>query len=63
MTVCPPETSAEAKQLERVQAKATALVHGLRGLNALERRKKLGLMSLEERRERGLQNPKGSDED
>ena len=53
MTVCPPETSAEAKQLERVQAKATALVHGLRGLNAEERRKRLGLMSLEERRERG----------
>ena len=53
MTVCPPETSAEAKQLERVQAKATALVHGMKGLNAEERRKKLGLMSLQERRERG----------
>ena len=53
MMVCPPETSAEAKQLERVQEKATALVHGLRGLNAEERRKKLGLMSLAERRERG----------
>ena len=53
MTICPPETSAEAKQLERVQSKATALVHGLKGLNAEERRKQLGLMSLEERRERG----------
>ena len=53
ITVCPPETLAEAKRLERVQAKETALVHGLRGLNAEERRKKLGLMSLEERRERG----------
>ena len=53
MTACPPETSAEAKLLERVQSKATALVHGLRGLNAEERRKELGLMKLEERRERG----------
>jgi hypothetical protein len=53
MTACPPETSAEAKLLERVQSKATALVHGLKGLNAEERRKKLGLMTLEERRERG----------
>ena len=33
MTACPPESSAEAKLLERVQAKATALVHGLKGLN------------------------------
>ena len=33
MTACPPESSAEAKLLERVQAKATALVHGLNGLN------------------------------
>ena len=53
MTVCPPETAAEANLLERVQAKATALVHGMKGLNAEERRKKLGLMTLEQRRERG----------
>ena len=53
MTACPPESAAEAKLLERTQAKATALVHGLRGLNAEERRKKLGLMTLEDRRERG----------
>ena len=52
MTACPPESAAEAKLLERVQGKATALVHGLKGLNA-EERKKLGLMTLEERRERG----------
>ena len=53
MTACPPESAAEAKLLERVQGKATALVHGLKGLNAEERRKRLGLMTLEERRERG----------
>ena len=53
MTACPPDSAAEAKLLERVQAKATALVHGLRGFNSEERRKKLGLMTLEERRERG----------
>ena len=53
MIACPPESAAEAKLLERVQGKATALVHGLRGLNAEERRKELGLMTLEERRERG----------
>ena len=53
MTACPPDSSAEAKLLERVQSKATALVHGLKNLNAEERRKKLGLMTLEERRERG----------
>ena len=53
MTACPPESAAEAKLLERVQNKATALVHGLKGLNAEERRNKLGLMTLRERRERG----------
>ena len=53
MTACPPDSAAEAKLLERVQAKATALVFGMKGLNSEERRKKLGLMSLEERRERG----------
>lgn len=53
MAACPPSTSAEAKILEAVQSKATALVQGLRHLNSEERRKKLGLMKLEERRERG----------
>ena len=53
MTACPPESAADAKLLDRVQAKATALVQGLKGLNAEERRKKLGLMTLEDRRERG----------
>ena len=53
MTACPPESAAEAKLLERVQGKATALVHGMRGINAEERRKRLGLMTLEDRRERG----------
>ena len=53
MIACPPDSAAEAKLLERAQAKATALVHGMRGLNAEERRKKLGLMKLEDRRERG----------
>ena len=53
MTACPPDSVADAKLLERVQSKATALVQGLKGLNAEERRQKLGLMTLEERRERG----------
>ena len=53
MIACPPDSAAEAKLLERAQAKATALVHGMRGLNAEERRRKLGLMKLEDRRERG----------
>ena len=39
--------------LESVQSKATALVQGMRQLNSEERRKRLGLMKLEERRERG----------
>ena len=53
MAACPPSTSAESKLLEAVQAKATALVHGLKHINSEERRKKLGLMRLEDRRERG----------
>ena len=53
MAACPPSTSAESKILESVQSKATAMVHGLKHLNSEERRKKLGLMKLEERRERG----------
>ena len=53
MSVCPPGTSAESKQLEAVQSKATALVMGLKKMNSEERRKKLGLMALEQRRERG----------
>ena len=53
MAACPPATSAESKMLENVQSKATALVQGMRHLNSEERRKRLGLMRLEERRERG----------
>ena len=53
MTAYLPESSVEAKLLERVQSKATALVHGLKGLNAEERRERLGLMTLVEQRERG----------
>ena len=53
MTVCAPGKATEAKLLEAVQSKATALVYGLKKLNSEERRKKLGLMSLEQRRERG----------
>ena len=53
MTACPPGTAAEAKLLEAVQSKATAMVHGMRYKNAEERRKLLGLMTLEQRRERG----------
>ena len=53
MAACPPSTSAESKILEGVQSKATALVHGLKHLNSEERRRILGLMKLEERRERG----------
>ena len=56
MTACPPDSSVKVKLLERVQAKATALVHGLRGFDAKERRKKLGLMMLEERRERSYKD-------
>ena len=52
MAACPPNTAAESKMLEGVQSKATALVHGLKHLNSEERRKRLGLMKLEERRER-----------
>ena len=36
----PPDSSADSKLLERVQAKATALVHGLKGLNSEVRKKK-----------------------
>ena len=53
MAACPPSTSADSKLLESVQSKATALVFGFKHLNSDERRKKLGLMKLEERRERG----------
>ena len=52
MTACPPRSSAEAKSLEAVQSKATALVYGMKGKNSEERRKALGLMSLQQRRER-----------
>ena len=53
MAACPPNSSADSKLLESVQSKATAMVHGIRHENAEVRRKKLGLMSLEQRRERG----------
>lgn len=53
MAACPPNTMEEAKKLEAVQSKATALVFGLKTKNSEERRKELKLMSLEERRERG----------
>ena len=53
MAACPPRTSAEAKSLETVQSKATALVRGLKTRNSEERRKLLGLMTLQQRRERG----------
>ena len=53
MTACPPGTSAAAKTLEAVQSKATAMVWGLKSLNSEERRKKLGLMTLDQRRDRG----------
>ena len=53
MTACPPDTKAEENLLESVQGKATALVHGMRHMNAHERRRHLGLMTLVQRRERG----------
>ena len=53
MTACPPGSSADSKLLEAVQSKATALVYGLKKLNSEERRKKLELMTLEQRRDRG----------
>ena len=53
MTACPPGTVAEKKLLESVQSKATAMVQGLKHRNAEERRKALGLMTLDQRRERG----------
>ena len=53
MTACPPGTVAEQKLLEAVQSKATALVHGLRHMGSDERRRELGLMTLDQRRVRG----------
>ena len=53
MTACPPGTVAEAKLLEAVQSKATAMVQGMRHKNSEERRKALGLMTLGQRRDRG----------
>lgn len=53
MAACPPGTSAESKVLEAVQAKATALVQGLRLKNGEDRRVALGLMTLQQRRDRG----------
>ena len=45
---CPPGTSTEA-----IQSKVTALVHGLKFENSEGRRRKLGLKTLQQRRERG----------
>ena len=42
MTVCPPGTSAESKQLEEVQSKATALVIGLKKLKFGRKAEKVG---------------------
>ena len=53
MAACPPDTAAETKLLEAVQSKATAMVQGMRHWNSDERRKRLGLMTLQQRRERG----------
>ena len=53
MTACPLGSSAASKTLESVQSKATALVWGMKKLNFEERRKRLGLMTLDQRRERG----------
>ena len=53
MTACPPGSSADSKLLEAVQSKATALVYGWKKMNLEERRKKLRLMTLEQRRDRG----------
>ena len=53
MTACPPGSSAASKTLESVQSKATALVWGMKKLNFEGRRKRLGLMTLDQRRERG----------
>ena len=53
MAACPPNSSADSKLLEAVQSKATSMVYGLRHKNAETRRKELGLMTLEQRRERG----------
>ena len=53
MTACPPGSSADSKLLEAVQSKATAMVYGLKKLNSETRREKLGLMTLEQRRDRG----------
>ena len=53
MAACPPSLISEAKSLEAVQAKATSLVHGLKLKGSEERRKLLGLMTLEKRRARG----------
>ena len=54
MAACPPRTSAESKLLEGVQSRATAMVHGMKHLKSEERKRSLGLMKLNERRERIL---------
>jgi hypothetical protein len=44
--VCPPQTKAESKALDRVQDKATNLVKSLRVLSSEERRSRLQLFPL-----------------
>ena len=53
MLACPPGNMAEKRLLEQVQDKATAMVWGMRHENAERRRQMLGLMTLDQRRERG----------
>ena len=53
MLACPPGNVAEKRLLEQVQDKATAMVWGMRHVNAERRRQMLGLMTLDQRRERG----------
>ena len=53
MTACPPGKEANQKLLEVVQSKETALVHGMKYKSSEERRKQLGLRTLNQRRERG----------
>ena len=49
MLANPPANSEHIKMLEQVQGKATSKVWGLRHLNAEERRRSLGLMTLKQR--------------
>ena len=48
MLACPPGNVAEKRLLEQVQDKATAMVWGMRHVNAERRRQMLGLMTLDQ---------------